>query len=95
MKRAAPRRSLNLRDRGYVDIGYFEALSERAAYLICRATNALNPTIVEVISGLPRSAQWLDCALECHSAQCVLGESHLAGEPKTCSGFQASSSILM
>jgi hypothetical protein len=48
------RRSLSLRDRGYVDIDYFEELSERETYLICRATNELNPTIVEVISGLPK-----------------------------------------
>lgn len=61
-----PRRSLSLRDRGYVDIGYFEALSEREAYLICRATNELNPTIVEVLSGLPKRAakRWIGKRLQ-------------------------------
>ena len=43
-----PPRSLSLRDRGYVDVGYFEALEEVNAYLICRAKCDLNPTIVEV-----------------------------------------------
>jgi len=61
-----PRRSLSLRDRGYVDIDYFEALSEREAYLICRATNELNPTIVEVISGLPKrvAKRWIGKRLQ-------------------------------
>src|SRR5271170_4988731 len=49
-----PRHSLSLRDRGYVDISYFEKLAEREAYLICRSPLAINPTIVEVLSGLPK-----------------------------------------
>jgi hypothetical protein len=61
-----PRRSLSLRDRGYVDLDYFEALSERQAYLICRATNELNPTIVEVLSGLPKrlAKKWVGQRLQ-------------------------------
>jgi hypothetical protein len=51
-----PRRSLSLRDRGYVDLDYFEALAEREAFLICRASNTLNPTIVRVLGGLPKRA---------------------------------------
>ena len=48
-----PRHSLSLRDRGYVDISYFEELGEREAYLICRSALEINPTIVEVLAGLP------------------------------------------
>ena len=48
-----PRRSLSLRDCGYFDLSYFEALAGREAYLICRSAHAINPTIVEVLSGLP------------------------------------------
>jgi hypothetical protein len=51
-----PRRSLSLRDRGYVDLEYFEALAETEAFLICRASNTLNPTIVRVLGGLPKRA---------------------------------------
>jgi Transposase DDE domain len=51
-----PRRSLSLRDRGYVDLDYFEALAEAEAFLICRASNTLNPTIVRVLGGLPKRA---------------------------------------
>jgi len=51
-----PRRSLSLRDRGYVDLDYFEALAETEAFLICRASNTLNPTIVRVLGGLPKRA---------------------------------------
>lgn len=42
--------SLSLRDRGYIDRDYFEALERRSekAYLICRAIKTLNPTIVEM-----------------------------------------------
>ena len=46
-----PARSLSLRDRGYIDIGYFAALEARTAgpaFLICRARNDLNPTVDEV-----------------------------------------------
>jgi hypothetical protein len=46
-----PRRSLSLRDRGYVDLNYFAALKKRQAYLICRASSSINPTVVEVIKG--------------------------------------------
>ena len=48
-----PRGSLSLRDRGYVDLDYFARLHEVGAYLICRARTDINPTIVEVVSGLP------------------------------------------
>jgi hypothetical protein len=51
-----PERSLSLRDRGYVDLDYFEALEGRTrgpAYLICRTNDKLNP-IVEEIRGVPR-----------------------------------------
>jgi len=51
-----PRRSLSLRDRGYVDLDYFEALAEAEAFLICRTTTSLNPTIVRVLGGLPKRA---------------------------------------
>jgi Transposase DDE domain len=54
--RTLPRRSLSLRDRGYVDLSYFEALAEVGAFLICRTPNALNPTIARVLGGLPRRA---------------------------------------
>ena len=49
-----PRGSLSLRDRGYIDLGYFEELLAAEAYLICRATSKLNPVIVRVLAGLPR-----------------------------------------
>ena len=49
-----PRRSLSLRDRGYVDVQYFEDLGRAGAYLICRACTDLNPTIVRVLAGLPK-----------------------------------------
>jgi hypothetical protein len=48
-----PRGSLSLRDRGYIDVPYFEGLSESGAYLICRARTDLNPTIVRVLQGMP------------------------------------------
>jgi len=54
--RTLPRRSLSLRDRGYVDLSYFEALAEVGAFLICRVPSAINPTIVRVLGGLPRRA---------------------------------------
>lgn len=50
-----PAGSLSLRDRGYIDLAYFEALQERKdgpAYLVCRATGKLNP-IVEELRGAP------------------------------------------
>lgn len=55
---ALPEHSLTLRDRGYIDTKYFAALEERdtPAYLICRVRRDLNPTIVDVLSGLPRRA---------------------------------------
>jgi len=49
-----PARSLSLRDRGYVDLEYFEALRDRKngpAYLIVRSNDRINPTI-ENISGI-------------------------------------------
>ena len=48
-------RSLSLRDRGYIDLDYFEALDGRQepAYLLCRAAERLNP-IVEDILGADR-----------------------------------------
>ena len=52
--RSLPRRSLSLRDRGYIDISYFDALADADAFLICRAPNALNPIIVRVLGGLPK-----------------------------------------
>lgn len=51
-----PARSLSLRDRGYIDLAYFEALESRKdgpAYLICRANEKINP-VVEKIQGVPR-----------------------------------------
>jgi hypothetical protein len=48
-----PRRSLSLRDRGYIDTRYFEELEGTEAYLICRCKFEINPQIVEVLSGLP------------------------------------------
>lgn len=55
---ALPASSLTLRDRGYIDAKYFAALEDRdaPAYLICRTRKDLNPTIIEVLSGLPRRA---------------------------------------
>jgi len=52
--RSLPRRSLSLRDRGYIDLAYFEELADTEAYLICRATSKLNPVIHRVVAGLPR-----------------------------------------
>lgn len=49
-----PRGSLSLRDRGYIDLTYFEDLQAAEAYLICRATSKLNPVIVRVLAGLPK-----------------------------------------
>ena len=46
-------RSLSLRDRGYIDVKYFEQLEDVGAFLICRAREDLNPTIVQVTAGLP------------------------------------------
>lgn len=43
-----PRGSLSLRDRGYIDVTYFEALEPVGAFLICRAPRGLNPTVVMV-----------------------------------------------
>jgi hypothetical protein len=54
--RTLPRRSLSLRDRGYLDLSYFEDLAEVGAFLICRASSTLNPTIVRVLDGLPTRA---------------------------------------
>jgi hypothetical protein len=48
-----PRRSLSLRDRGYIDVQYFEDLGKAGAFLICRACTDLRPTIVRVLAGLP------------------------------------------
>jgi len=51
-----PANSLTLRDRGYIDRCYFDALQQRdsPAYLICRSLSNINPVIIEVVSGLPR-----------------------------------------
>jgi hypothetical protein len=49
-----PKGSLSLRDRGYIDVGYFAELNAHGAYLICRSPCGINPTIVKVLSGLPR-----------------------------------------
>jgi hypothetical protein len=52
-----PARSLSLRDRGYVDLDYFEALEGRKngpAYLIVRTNDSLNP-VVDEIHGVPRA----------------------------------------
>jgi hypothetical protein len=53
--RSLPPKSLSLRDRGYIDLGYFEDLQKARAYLICRARSDLNPTILDV-RGMPRRA---------------------------------------
>lgn len=57
--RSLPKRSLSLRDRGYIDRAYFEALEGRDTYLICRSRSDLNPTIVQV-RGVPLriARQW-------------------------------------
>jgi hypothetical protein len=47
-----PKRSLSLRDRGYIDLAYFEALESRDAFLICRSRSDLNPIIAQV-RGVP------------------------------------------
>jgi hypothetical protein len=50
-----PARSLSLRDRGYIDLEYFEDLRDRTngpAYLIVRSNDNINPTI-ENIYGVP------------------------------------------
>jgi hypothetical protein len=65
---ALPARSLSLRDRGYLDLDYFEQLEGRqngAAYLICRTNDKINP-IIEEIHGLPRKAakKWLGKKLQ-------------------------------
>lgn len=49
-----PRLSLTLRDRGYVDLDYFDALQDTEAFLICRACCNINPVVVEM-RGVPRS----------------------------------------
>jgi hypothetical protein len=63
---ALPRRSLSLRDRGYVDLEYFAQLEEAEAYLICRAKRDIKPTIVEVLDGLPRRLRrrWIGRSLD-------------------------------
>lgn len=48
-----PPRSLSLRDRGYIDLSYFEALEDQKAFLICRGRTDMNP-FVERIQGVPR-----------------------------------------
>jgi hypothetical protein len=49
-----PRRSLSLRDRGYIDFSYFERLEGTEAFLICRSRSDINPTVFE-LRGVPRS----------------------------------------
>ena len=51
--RSLPPRSLSLRDRGYIDVEYFDQLKDTDAYLICRAPYEMKPTIVKVLAGLP------------------------------------------
>lgn len=46
-----PAHSLSLRDRGYVDLNYFEALESRKngpAYLCCRTNDKINPVVDEI-----------------------------------------------
>jgi len=46
-----PARSLSLRDRGYVDLDYFEALRDRKhgpAWLVCRTNDKINPAVERV-----------------------------------------------
>lgn len=52
-----PARSLSLRDRGYIDLPYFDALQNRNAYLICRARADLNPTVEKLLGVPPRIAR--------------------------------------
>jgi hypothetical protein len=47
--KSLPKGSLSIRDRGYIDINYFQQLTD--AYLICRARSDINP-IVERIEGV-------------------------------------------
>jgi hypothetical protein len=42
------RRSLTLRDRGYLNINDFRELKKTDAYLICRAKKCINPVVVRV-----------------------------------------------
>jgi hypothetical protein len=53
--KSLPARSLSLRDRGYIDLEYFEDLEDRTngpAFLIVRSNDQINPTI-EDIHGVP------------------------------------------
>jgi hypothetical protein len=61
-----PRGSLSLRDRGYLELSYFEALADAGAFLICRASCSINPTIVRVLAGLPKRAgkKWEGTSLQ-------------------------------
>lgn len=55
-----PARSLSLRDRGYVDLDYFEALEARKngpAYLLCRTNDKLNPTVDAILGAPPKLAK--------------------------------------
>jgi hypothetical protein len=55
-----PARSLSLRDRGYIDLEYFDALRDRKngpAYLICRTNDKLNPIVEEIQDASPRFAK--------------------------------------
>lgn len=54
-----PAGSLSLRDRGYIDLGYFAALEARSdkAFLICRAAKGINPIVLDIHAVSPRYAK--------------------------------------
>jgi hypothetical protein len=55
-----PARSLSLRDRGYIDLEYYEALEARTngpAFLLCRTNDKLNPTVDEIRGASPKFAK--------------------------------------
>jgi hypothetical protein len=55
-----PARSLSLRDRGYIDLDYFEALEAREngpAYLACRTNDKINPIVEEIHGASTRFAK--------------------------------------
>ena len=51
---ALPKRSLSIRDRGFLDLGYFEQLEGTEAFLICRSPRIINPILVKM-RGVGRS----------------------------------------
>jgi len=48
------KRSLSIRDRGYLDLKYFEQLEGTEAFVICRSPRIINPTLVKM-RGVARS----------------------------------------